>query len=48
MIGADHKLAGVRHDLVAVSGFVSRKHWTRAIAMLALSIRVYTIFLIAL
>jgi hypothetical protein len=48
MIGTDHKLAGVRHDLVAISRFVSRTYWKRATAMVALSIRVNTTVLIAL
>ncbi len=48
MIGADHKLVGVRHDLVAISRFVSRKYRKRAIAMVALSILVGAISLIAL
>jgi succinate dehydrogenase/fumarate reductase cytochrome b subunit len=48
MIGADHKLIGVRHDLVAISQFVSRKYRKCAIAMVALSILVGTISLLAL
>lgn len=48
MIGTDHKLVDVRHDRVAISRFVSREHRKRALAMVALSIRVGTIALLAL
>jgi hypothetical protein len=48
MISTDHKLVDVRHDLVAISRFESRKYRNHALAMVALSIRVGTIALLAL
>lgn len=48
MIGTNHKLVDVRHDLVAISRFVSQEYGKRALAMVALSIRVGTIALLAL
>jgi len=48
MIGADHKFVGVRHDLVAISRFASRTYRKCTLAMVALSILVGTIALLAL
>jgi hypothetical protein len=48
MIGTNHKLVDVRHDLVAISRFVSQEYGKRALAMVELSIRVGTIALLAL
>ena len=48
MIGTDHKFIDVRHDLVAISRFESRKYRKPALAMVTLSILVGTIALLAL
>jgi hypothetical protein len=48
MIGTNHKLVDVRHDLIAISRFVSQEYAKRALAMVALSILVGTIALLAL